>query len=421
MNTKILLVGSGGREHALAWKLKRDGVREIVAAPGNAGIAQVARCEPVPSEDLAGIVDLAKREKADLVVVGPEVPLAMGLSDMLAAEKIPVFGPTAKAARVESSKVFAKELMAREGIPTAAFRVFDDYSQMRQFLQGEGKGRPWVVKADGLAAGKGSIVCPDSYKAQFWGHEMLVRGRFGEAGKRIVLEEKLEGREASVLFLCDGENFLPLPIAQDYKRAEDGDQGKNTGGMGSFAPAQHVTPELLAEVEKRVVAPVLSALRREETPFCGVLYVGLMLTTDGPQVIEFNCRFGDPETQVIVPIWRGNLVEALIACIEGRIGDVEKPAPKGAAVCVVLAAAGYPDTYEKGIRLRFPSQETNDAIVFHAGTQVSEDGIVSTGGRVLNAVGVGQDIAQAREKAYNLARRLRVPGLRFRKDIAAEC
>ncbi len=299
---KTLLIGSGGREHAIAWKLKRDGAKEIIAAPGNAGIAQIARCEQIASEDLAGIVDLAKREMPDLVVVGPEVPLAMGLADMLATEKIPVFGSTAKAARLESSKAFAKVLMAREGIPTAAFQLFDNCSEMSQFLRGEGKSRPWVVKADGLAAGKGSIVCPDSYKAQFWGHEMLVRGRFGEAGKRVVLEEKLEGREASVLFLCDGENFLPLPIAQDYKRAEDGDQGKNTGGMGSFAPAKHVTQELLAEVEKRVVAPVLSALRREGTPFRGVLYVGLMLTTDGPKVIEFNCRFGDPETQVILPI-----------------------------------------------------------------------------------------------------------------------
>jgi phosphoribosylamine--glycine ligase len=418
---KILLIGSGGREHALAWKLKRDGAHEIVAAPGNAGIAQIARCEPVTSEDLAGIVDLAKREKPDLVIVGPETPLAMGLSDMLAAEKIPVFGPTAKAARVEASKVFAKELMAREDIPTADFHIFSDFSQMRGFLEGQGRELPWVVKADGLAAGKGSVVCSDSDKAQFWGHEMLVQGRFGEAGKRVILEEKLEGREASVLFLCDGEDFLPLPIAQDYKRAEDGDQGKNTGGMGSFAPAQHVTPELLTQVEKRVVAPVLSALCREGMPFCGVLYVGLILTADGPKVIEFNCRFGDPETQVILPIWPGNLAEALIACTEGRIRNVEKPEPRGAAVCVVLAADGYPDTYEKGIRLRFPSQERNEAIVFHAGTQMSEHGIVSTGGRVLNAVGFGQDIAQARQKAYDLAHRLRVPGLRFRKDIAAQC
>ncbi|MFH1009800.1 MAG: phosphoribosylamine--glycine ligase [bacterium] len=417
---KILLIGSGGREHALAWKLKQDGVTEIVAAPGNAGIAQIARCEQVASEDLAGIVDLAKREKPDLVVVGPEVPLAMGLADKLADEKIPVFGPAAKAARIESSKVFAKELMAQEGIPTADFRAIDDYSQLSQFLRGEGKGRPWVIKADGLAAGKGSIVCPDSYKAQFWGHEMLVRGRFGEAGKRVILEEKLEGREASVLFLCDGENSLPLPIAQDYKRAEDGDQGKNTGGMGSFAPAKHVTPELLAEVEQRIVAPVLSALRREGSPFCGVLYVGLMLTTEGPKVIEFNCRFGDPETQVILPVWPGNLTEALIACTEGRIRDVQKPEPKGAAVCVVLAAEGYPDDYEKGIRLRLPSKEIGDALVFHAGTQVAEHGIVSSGGRVLNAVGLGPDIARASAKAYALAESLKVRGLRYRRDIAAD-
>jgi phosphoribosylamine--glycine ligase len=417
---KILLIGSGGREHALAWKLKLDGVKEIVSAPGNAGIAQIARCEPIASEDLAGIVSLAKREKPDLVVVGPEVPLAMGLADELANEKISVFGPTAKAAQIESSKVFAKELMARESVPTADFHVFSDFSQMKGFLEDEGKGLPWVVKADGLAAGKGSIVCADGIEAQFWGHEMLVSGRFGEAGKRVVLEEKLEGREASVLFLCDGENFLPLPIAQDYKRAEDADKGKNTGGMGSFAPAKHVTPELLSEVEQRIVEPVLSALRREGTPFCGVLYVGLILTDDGPKVIEFNCRFGDPETQVILPVWPGNLAEALMACTQGRIGDVEDSAPSGAAVCVVLAAEGYPDEYQRGIEIRVADEIPGETVVFHAGTRQGKHGIVSSGGRVLNAVGLGPNIAQARVKAYALAESLKVPGLRYRQDIAGD-
>jgi phosphoribosylamine--glycine ligase len=325
------------------------------------------------------------------------------------------------AARLESSKVFAKELMARENIPTADFHVFDDFPQMRRFLTGGSRQLPWVVKADGLAAGKGAIVCDDGIEALYWGHEMLVSGRFGEAGKRVVLEEKLKGREASVLFLCDGENFLPLPIAQDYKRAEDGDKGKNTGGMGSFAPAKHVTPEILAEVERKVVAPVLAALHRAGTPFCGVLYVGLMLTADGPKVIEFNCRFGDPETQVILPIWPGNLAEAMMACIEGRIRDFGNPEPDDAAVCVVLAAKGYPDAYEKDIRLQFPSRKTENAVVFHAGTKMGDDGIVSAGGRVLNTVGIGQDITQARQRAYDLAQNLNVSGLRFRKDIAAEC
>lgn len=417
---RILLIGSGGREHVLAWKLKQDGAGEIVAAPGNAGIAQMARCEPVAAEDLPALVDLAKRERVDLVVVGPEAPLAMGLADQLAAEGIPVFGPTEKAARIESSKVFAKELMARENIPTAAFQVFDDFSAMRQFLRGEGKGRPWVVKADGLAAGKGSIVCPDAYKAQFWGHEMLVQGRFGEAGKRVVLEEKLEGREASILFLCDGEDFLALPIAQDYKRAEDGDLGKNTGGMGAFAPSAHVTPEVLSQVETGIVEPTLATLQRQATRFCGVLYVGLMLTADGPKVVEFNCRFGDPESQVILPIWSGNLAQHLLACVEGRLANVARPESTGAAACVVLAAEGYPDAYERGVRLRFPRQEMDRSLIFHAGTREGDGGIVSAGGRVLNAVGLGDDIAQARKRAYALAQALKVRGLRYRQDIAAD-
>ncbi|MBU1937700.1 phosphoribosylamine--glycine ligase, partial [bacterium] len=379
---KILLIGSGGREHALAWKLKKDGAKDIIAAPGNAGIAQIARCEDVKADDVDALVDLAKRETPDLVVIGPEAPLAMGLADKLSDEKIPVFGPSANAARIESSKVFAKELMEREGIPTAAFQVFDDFNDMRAFLRNEGKGLPWVVKADGLAAGKGSIVCPDSFKAQFWGNEMLVQKRFGDAGKRIVLEEMLEGREASILFLCDSEDFFALPIAQDYKRAEDDDKGKNTGGMGAFAPATHVTPEMLSDVENQIVAPTLAALQRDGNPFQGVLYVGLMLTADGPKVIEFNCRFGDPETQVILPVWPGNLPEALFACAEGHLKDISNPDPDSAAVCVVLAAKGYPEEYKKGYRLRFPKKKIEDTLTFHAGTQMTEDGIVSSGGRV---------------------------------------
>ena len=416
---KILLIGSGGREHALAWKLRKDGAKEIIAAPGNAGITKIARCEAIDADDVDALVDFAKREKPDLVVIGPEAPLAAGLANRLADEEIPVFGPSAKAARIESSKVFAKELMEREGIPTAAFQVFDDFSEMRAFLRNEGKGLPWVVKADGLAAGKGSIVCPDSFKAQFWGNEMLVKKRFGDAGKRVVLEELLEGREASILFLCDGEDFLALPIAQDYKRAEDGDKGKNTGGMGSFAPAIHVTPKILSDVENRIVAPVLGALRDDGDAFQGVLYVGLMLTADGPKVIEFNCRFGDPETQVILPIWPGNLPETLLACAEGRLKGIENPEPNSAAVCVVLAAKGYPEDYKKGVRLRIPRKKIDNTLTFHAGTRISEDGIVSTGGRVLNAVGLGGNIAVARKRAYALAEELDVRGLRYREDIAA--
>lgn len=417
---KILLIGSGGREHALAWKLKKDGAKEIVAAPGNAGIAQIARCEAVKADDVPALVELAKREKPDLVVVGPEVPLAMGLADRLTEESIPVFGPSAKAAQIEASKVFAKELMASENIPTAGFHVFDDFAEMRKFLRGEGKGKPWVVKADGLAAGKGSVVCPDSFKAQFWGREMLIEGKFGEAGKRVVLEEMLVGREASILFLCDGEDFFPLPIAQDYKRAENHDRGKNTGGMGAYAPTTHVTPEVLNDIQERVVTPILSALKRDGIPFKGVLYVGLMLTDKGPKVIEFNCRFGDPETQVILPIWPGNLPETLLACAEGRLKDIPNPDASGAAVCVVLASVGYPDEYKKGMRLRFPKKQIADTLIFHAGTKETADGIVSSGGRVLNAIGLGENIAKARKKAYALAEELDVRGFRYREDIAAE-
>ncbi len=416
---KVAVIGSGGREHALIWKLHRHPlVKQIYALPGNGGTSVISESVPVRADDMKELLRAILGIRPDLVVVGPEIVLARGITDALQRDNILCFGPTARAARIESSKVFAKQLLARHNVPTAAFRAFDSFDDLKAYVLREPEPSNWVVKADGLAAGKGAYVCSSLDEVLEAAHALLVEHVLGEAGRTVVLERKLVGREASALFWCDGEHFVPLPAAQDYKRAFDGEAGPNTGGMGSFAPAPHLTPALCAEAGRMIIEPTLRALANEDSPFKGILYAGLMLTADGPQVIEFNCRFGDPETQVIMPVWPGDILETMLACINGTLNElsVASVADKH-AVCVVLAANGYPGSYAKNIALR-AVPDTSSAITFHAGTAFHNGQVVSTGGRVLNAVGVGDSMAAARASAYRLAEQLAVPGLYYRKDIA---
>jgi phosphoribosylamine---glycine ligase len=416
---RIAVIGSGGREHALLWRLKRDSApHELFGVPGNGGMSALAENVPGDLADLNALRSTISRLNPDLVVVGPETPLAAGLADELIRAGISCFGPVKAAARLESSKAFAKRLMQDEGIPTADFEIFDDMSAVETFLRGRHDDEQWVVKADGLAAGKGAFVCATIAETHACAANLLTHGKLDVAGRTIILERRLFGREVSALFLCDGERFLALPPAQDYKRVFDGDSGPNTGGMGSYCPADHLTPELLAVVEQKVVTRVLRALRDQGVSYRGVLYVGLMLTDSGPQVIEFNCRFGDPETQVILPVWHGELAETLLSCAEGHLSARSKP-PSGCAACVVLAADGYPDAYAKSIPLT-EVPDTDHAFTLHAGTKRVKGELLSAGGRVLNAVGTGETVAEARAHAYELARRLHVNGLFYRSDIAAE-
>ena len=418
---KLAVIGSGGREHAILWKLahESDSAR-LYALPGNGGTATVAENVPVHAENVNSLRQAILTINPDLVIVGPEVPLAGGIVDRLTKDNIPCFGPSAGAARIEASKVFAKELMQEYGVPTADFRIFSDFETLRAYVTQTPEENGWVVKADGLAAGKGAFVCSSQDEVLNVAHSLLSAGALGEAGKRVILERKLAGREASALFWCDGEHFLPLPLAQDYKRVGGGDTGPNTGGMGCFCPTPALTPNLRLQVEELVVKPVLNALRDMGCPFKGILYVGLMMTVDGPQVIEFNCRFGDPETQVILPCWPGELVKTMHHCINGTLDQMPRPAETTRhAVCVVLAAEGYPGMYLKGIPLQsVPDGES--AVTFHAGTTAQSGNLVSSGGRVLNAVGFAPDLSTARLNAYRLAEQLTVPGLFCRKDIALD-
>ncbi|MBU0509964.1 phosphoribosylamine--glycine ligase [bacterium] len=418
---RIAVIGSGGREHAILWRLQRDSdPHSLFALPGNGGTHRIATSVQTGAASVPELMNAIRTVSPDLVVVGPEVPLAAGLGDALAEEGIPCFGPTSAAARIESSKVFAKRFMSDCGIATAEYAVFDRFDELLKHVESRPNPERWVVKADGLAAGKGAFVCSSRQEVLAHAHALLVDKKLGDAGRNIVLERRLEGREVSCLFWCDGTNHAPIPPAQDYKRAEDGDRGPNTGGMGSYCPAQHLTPELQVDISRTIVTPLLKTLQERETPYRGVLYAGLMLTDDGPQVIEFNCRFGDPETQAILPIWEGNLASVMMACATGQLDPQSRGDSSSGrtAVCVVLAAEGYPGNYEK----HFPLVEVEDSdtqITFHAGTVRENAAPFSAGGRVLNAIGLGCDADEARTRAYDLAGRLKVPGLHFRRDIAS--
>ena len=414
---KFLVVGSGGREHALLWALKREQPDAVLlAAPGNAGTALLATNIPIPADGIADLVDLAARERVDLVVVGPEGPLALGLADRLRSRGIPTFGPGGPAAQIEASKAWSKDIMAAAGVPTASSRTFSDLALALQYIDAHPE--PLVVKASGLAAGKGAVVCATRAEAAAAARAMLGSRVFGAAGDLVVVEAFLEGEELSVLALTNGSDVAILPPAQDHKRLLEGDHGPNTGGMGAYSPVALDTPELRAKVVSRVLAPTLAELARRDAPFSGVLYAGLMIDRKGdPWVVEFNCRFGDPETQVILPRIATGLVAALDACARGaRLPDLT--ISPNAAVTTVLAARGYPDEPQKGAAITIPDDLPTGALVFHAGTRRDDAGILrAAGGRVLAVTGVGATFAAAQAVSRAAAERIEFDGKQFRRDI----
>ena len=418
---RVLVVGGGGREHALAWKLAQGPfVDELLAAPGNAGIEEVARGVPVRAENVAAIVDLAERERVDLTVVGPEPPLVAGLVDALEERGHRAFGPTAAGARIEGSKVWAKELCLRHGIPTGRAEIVDDITRALMLL--DAFDPPYVIKADGLAAGKGVVVAERREEAVQALEAALVDWAFGAAGDRVLIEEHLEGREVSALALADGEAVIPLVLAQDFKRVGDGDAGPNTGGMGAYSPVPFVDAELEARIGAEILQPTVRALAAEGIEYRGVLYAGLMLTDEGPRVLEFNARFGDPETQAILPRLRSDLAEAVLAVAEGRLAGMPLEWSPEACVTVVLASDGYPGSYGTGFEIRGLERATKlpGVTVFHAGTARRDGKVVTAGGRVLAVSAVGRDLAAARERAYEACAIIDFEGKHHRTDIALE-
>jgi phosphoribosylamine--glycine ligase len=416
---KILVIGGGGREHALTWKLKQSpAVDRIFCAPGNAGTASIADNVAIPATDLLQLRDLARQNDVDLTVVGPDDPLAMGIVDLFTAEKLRIFGPTKSAARLESSKIFAKELMRARKIPTADARTFSDSEEALRYC--EQLKFPVVIKADGLALGKGVIIASDSQAAKATISAMMNERRFGEAGRRIVIEEFLRGTECSLHALVDGKNYRLLESARDHKRVFDGDQGPNTGGMGAFSPANNWNAQLQSELEKEIMQPLLDGLAKEGVIYCGLLYPGLMITTDGSRVLEFNCRFGDPETQALLPRMKSDLVPLLEATIDGKIDKHSIEWDERASVTVVLASGGYPGNYETGKKISGLDEaaKLEDVQVFHAGTKKIGGETVTAGGRVLAVTALGPTIASARKRAYEAVPRIHFDGCHYRRDIA---
>ncbi|MCF7762137.1 MAG: phosphoribosylamine--glycine ligase [Verrucomicrobia bacterium] len=426
---KLLVIGSGGREHALAWKLAQSAhVTQMWCAPGNAGIAaerlekNQAPVQPVPigAEDLPGLLAFALEKKPDLTVVGPDNPLSLGLVDLFQEKGLRIWGPNRQAARFESSKAFSQEFMERHGIPSARSGLFEETSAAKAFaasLQGR-----CAVKADGLALGKGVLMCTSQAEAESAVDEMLVRGSFGAAGSRIVIQEYLEGTEVSLHALCDGQTARLFPVSQDHKRALEGDQGLNTGGMGAYCPAPFLNTEQLAEVETLLMKPWLAGCQAEGIDFRGILYPGLMLTRDGPKVLEFNARFGDPETQIYLTRLENDLVELLEACVEGTLDRIELKWRPGASICVVMASGGYPGSYQKGCPIDGLEEAAGiDGVqVFHAGTASVEGRVVTSGGRVLGVTAVGPDLKSARDTAYRGVEKIRFEGAHYRRDIGAK-
>ncbi|MEE9219205.1 MAG: phosphoribosylamine--glycine ligase [Acidobacteriota bacterium] len=419
---RILVIGGGGREHALCWKLAQgESGREIYCAPGNAGIGSVARCVPIEPSDTVELADFAQGIKVDLTIVGPEVPLTLGIVDEFQKRELPIFGPSQAAAEIEGSKIFAKQFMLKHGVPTASYQVCESPELALKYLKSKEATFPAVIKADGLTAGKGVIIAEDRKQAQQTVELMMVDKKFGTAGQRLIVEEFLQGRETSFFVLSDGNRVLPMVTCQDHKRALDDDQGPNTGGMGAYSPAL-LKQDTFKQILEEIMIPTISGLASEGRQYKGVLYAGIMLTSSGPRVLEFNARFGDPENQVLMPRLNGDLAPVLQAAAEGRLDRVKLEWRKEAAVCVVLASAGYPEKPQTGKRIHGLERISGESVlVFHAATRKHESGAVLTsGGRVLNIVGLGGDLNQAVERAYAAVSQVRFDGMHYRKDIGRE-
>ncbi len=415
---KVLVVGSGAREHAICWKLAQsEKVSEIFCAPGNAGTSEIATNVPISAEDIAALVDFAKKEKIDLSVIGPETPLVKGIVDEFKKHGLKAFGPSKKAAIIEGSKVFTRDLLKKYNIPSAEYAVFTDAAKAKEYLQK--KGAPIVAKADGLAAGKGVIVCQTVKEAEEAINKILVEKAFGEAGNKLMLEEFLDGEEASFLAFSDGKTVKPMVSSQDHKRAFDNDTGPNTGGMGAYSPAPVVTKELEKEIMEKIMQPTINAMKKEGKEYRGVLYAGLMINKSGPKVLEFNCRFGDPETQVILPRLESDLLEIMLACINGTLAKQEINWSEDACTCVVIASGGYPDNYEKGKEIFGLEQAARlkDTVVFHAGTKLENGRVLSSGGRVLGVTATGANIRESIVAAYNAVSKISFEKMHYRQDI----
>lgn len=411
---RILIIGSGGREHALVWKLRED-KNEIYCAPGNGGIAQLAQCKKISSEDIKSLLQWATELKVDLVVVGPEGPLILGIADEFQKSKIPIFAPNKKAAHLEGDKGFAKTLMQKYHIPTAPFEIFSDERKAKNYVKA--KDTPLVIKASGLAAGKGAMVCQTQEEAFIAIERALVQREFGRAGETIVIEEYLSGEEASIIALTDGKSIKPFVASQDHKPLLNGDRGPNTGGMGAYAPAPLVNKVLENEIHLKIFKPLLNALQKESIEYRGVIYAGIMVTEDGPYVLEFNCRFGDPETQAILPLLRSDFLNALLATIEGNLDNINLEWWNKYALCVVAASKGYPGKYERGKTITGNLQNRDDIIIFHSGTEIGNGNLYTAGGRVLSVTGIGTTLAQAKENAYQALREIKFEGMYYRTDI----
>lgn len=415
---KVLVVGSGGREHALCWKIAQRPDTEVYVAPGNIGMVDVATLVNIKVDDIAGLVDFAKAEGIDLTVVGPELPLTLGIVDAFQEAGLACFGPNKAAAKLEGSKAFSKELMKKYGIPTAAFDTFTDVDKAKAFV--DEIGVPCVVKADGLAAGKGVIICMTREEADKAIEDMLTDHAFGDASATIVIEEYMVGPEVSVLAFADGKTVLPMVSAQDHKRIFDGDKGPNTGGMGAYSPAPVYTEALSAEVNKTIIEPTIAAMAAEGTPFTGILYTGLMLTEKGPRVLEYNVRFGDPETQPIMVRMKSDIVALFQACVDGKLDEAALEWHDEAAVCVIMASGGYPANSEKGVPIHgLDDIAAEEAIVFHSGTAEKDGEIVTNGGRVLGVTAKDATIKGAIDKAYAAVEKINFDHMQFRRDIGA--
>ncbi|WP_062309545.1 phosphoribosylamine--glycine ligase [Alicyclobacillus sendaiensis] len=415
---RVLVIGQGAREHAIVWKLAQSASRpQLYAAPGNPGMAAWAEIAPIAASDHGALIRFCQDKGIDLVVVGPEQPLAEGLADAVAEAGIAVFGPSREAAQIEASKAFSKRVMAEAGVPTARHRTFSDVEEARAYVREQGA--PIVVKADGLAAGKGVVVAETVAEAEAALEEMLVGGRFGASGRRVVIEEFMRGVELSLMYFVDAHTAVPMLPARDFKRLLDGDRGPNTGGMGAFSPVPRVTQDVIDRVTGEIVRPTIARLREMGILYRGVLYAGLMLTDDGPKVVEFNCRFGDPESEVVLPLFAGDLFEVMWAVAHDRLQPDMIVWRQDAAVCVVMASAGYPASAETGVPIELPGALPEGVTVFHAGTRLGEGGRLETaGGRVLTVAAVGEDVPAALHRAYAAVSSIRFSGAQYRRDIA---